>query len=208
MVKVGQRLHEERLQRKLSLDDIAAATKIKAQFLQAIETGDYQKLPSPAYAQGFVRNYATYLGLPRTEITALFRREFDEKKAYKVLPDSLTQTDEFPLKRIKVQQSLIVVSILFVLVASYLLFQYRYAFISPSLAVYSPKPDANSREVSISGKADSNAIVSVNNEPVSLNSSGEFTKKITLFPGKTKISVRAKNRFGKETVQTREIVIK
>src|SRR5436309_11870824 len=104
MVRVGQRLHEKRVQKKLTLEDIASATRIKARFLAAIESGEYTKLPSPAYAQGFVRNYASYLGLPKSEITALFRREFDEKKAYKVLPDSLTYTKEFPLKRIRSEE--------------------------------------------------------------------------------------------------------
>jgi len=94
MVPVGQRLQRERIQKKLTIEDVAKATKIKAVFLAAIEKGEYTKLPSPAYAQGFVRNYASYLGLPKGEITALFKREFDEKKAYKVLPDSLAKREK------------------------------------------------------------------------------------------------------------------
>ena len=112
MVPLGKRLHNERIARKLTLDEVAAATKIKARFLSAIEKGEYDKLPSPAYAKGFVRNYAAYLGLPKAESTALFRREFDEKRVYKVLPDSLSKKEEFPLNRIRIQQSIIIGSIL------------------------------------------------------------------------------------------------
>ncbi|MGH2637780.1 MAG: helix-turn-helix domain-containing protein, partial [Rhabdochlamydiaceae bacterium] len=68
------------------MEEIAAAIKIRPEFLSAIEKGDYQHLPSPAYASGFVTNYAAYLGFPKRETLALFRREFDEQKAYKVLP--------------------------------------------------------------------------------------------------------------------------
>src|SRR5437763_1523829 len=100
MVRLGQRLHNERIRRKLSLDEVAKDIRIKTVFLAALEKGEYTKLPSPAYAQGFVRNYASYLGIPKAEITALFKREFDEKRAYKVLPDSMVKTKEFPLKRL------------------------------------------------------------------------------------------------------------
>src|SRR5664279_124356 len=117
MVRVGQRLYKERIQKKLTIDEIAKATRIKPIFLQAIEQGEYNKLPSPAYAIGFVRNYADYLGLPKAEITALFRREFDEKKAFKVLPDSLVKTKEFPVKRFQIQQSIFVIIFFVVLLA-------------------------------------------------------------------------------------------
>lgn len=209
MVRVGQRLHKERLAKKLSLEDIAKATKIKQSFLAAIEKGEYSKLPSPAYAQGFVRNYAAYLGLPKAEITALFRREFDEKKAYQVLPDTLTKTQEFPLRRIRVQESLLVIGGIFVLFLCFLAFQYRYVVLAPSLTVSAPKAGAvTSEDVVVTGKTESSATVLVNNEPVSLNSKGEFTKRLTLFSGKTAITVKARNRIGKETVVQREIVVK
>ena len=123
MVRLGQLLHQQRLRRKLSLEEVARGTKIKETFLAAIERGEYHKLPSPAYAKGFVINYATYLGLPRTEVTALFRREFDEKRAYKVLPDSLTK-QSFPARHIKFQESILIIGLLVILFSfrSYWLF--------------------------------------------------------------------------------------
>lgn len=207
MVRVGQRLHKERLAKKLSLEDIAKATKIKASFLAAIERGEYNKLPSPAYAQGFVRNYAAYLGLPKTEITALFRREFDEKKALQVLPNSLVKQEEFPLKRIRIQESLVIICVILVLFLGFLAYQYRYVFIAPALSVTVPQQSI-SEDITLTGKTDSGATVLVNNEQVPLNSKGEFTKKLTLFSGKTVITVKAKNRIGKETVVQREVIVK
>src|SRR6266550_3101219 len=119
MVRLGHLLHQKRLARKKTLDEIAQDLKIKPQFLAAIEKGEYNKLPSPAYAQGFVRNYATYLGLSKPETTMLFKREFDEKKAMKVLPDSMVKTKEFPLQRLRIQQSLIIFVLFILLVFGY-----------------------------------------------------------------------------------------
>lgn len=60
---VGQMLREARHDRGVGLDQVAAATRIKESFLAALEDGDYSLLPGPAYVTGFLRNYASYLGL-------------------------------------------------------------------------------------------------------------------------------------------------
>ena len=73
MVHVGEKLSEERIRRGLTLEEVAKATKIRASFLQAIEKGEYKKLPSGTYVHGFVRNYAKFLGLPEYEILSLFK---------------------------------------------------------------------------------------------------------------------------------------
>jgi cytoskeletal protein RodZ len=209
MVRVGQKLHDTRVRKSLTVEEIAAATKIRPRFLMAIEQGDYEKLPSAAYAHGFVQNYASYLGLSQKEILALFRREFDEKKIYKVLPDGLTKNEGFPLTRVHIQRSF--VTLVFVLTALlvYLGFQYRAMFLSPALAVDFPKQNAQIKdEVTISGKTDPNATVLINNESISLNSNGEFIKNVSLFPGKTSLTIKARNRFGKETVLQRTVDVK
>lgn len=209
MVRVGQKLYQTRIHKSLTLEEIAKATKIRPQFLTAIERGEYEKLPSPAYAQGFVRNYASFLGLSQKEILALFRREFDEKKAYKVLPDGLTQNNTFPPARIRVRRSFVVLVFLCLILLGYLGFQYRSMFLAPVLIVDSPKQNEQTKpEVTVSGKTDPNATVLVNNELVLPNNNGEFIKNITLFPGKNSITLKAKNRFGKETVLQRSINVK
>ena len=208
MVRLGQRLHQKRLQRKLSLEEVAHELKIKASFLSAIEKGEYHKLPSPAYAHGFVRNYASYLGLSRAEISALFKREFDEKRVYRVLPDSMVKTKEFPLQRLRFQQSFIVFFVIILIVVVYLFIQYRAAFLPPSLQVAQPPQDAiTHQQVIVSGKADANATVVVNDLPVTLSQDGSFQKQITLFPGRTTILIKATNRFGKQSTIERSIVV-
>ncbi|MEK7571076.1 MAG: helix-turn-helix domain-containing protein [Patescibacteria group bacterium] len=206
MVRLGQRLHEARLQKELTLEEVARATKIKSQFLSAIEKGEYAKLPSPAYAQGFVKNYAAYLGLPTTESLALFRREYDGRKAYRVLPDSLAKPKTFSSPKIRMQQSLMVVILILVAIAAYLAFQYRYLVLPPSLTIDTPKEEQlDATTITVSGKSDPNATVSINNQSVAITSDGTFSKTMIVFPGKSIITIKAKNRMGKETVERREI---
>jgi transcriptional regulator with XRE-family HTH domain len=60
---IGSVLAAERTRRGLSLEMVAAATRIRIGHLAAIERGDLEALPGPVYARGYLRAYATYLGI-------------------------------------------------------------------------------------------------------------------------------------------------
>jgi cytoskeletal protein RodZ len=47
----------------LSLKEVEGALSIRSNYLQAIEEGQLGKLISPVHAQGFVKQYAAFLGL-------------------------------------------------------------------------------------------------------------------------------------------------
>ena len=72
---VGERLRLAREQRKLSLEDLAAQTRIPQRHLASIETGDWDNLPAPTYTIGFAKNYASAVGLDRDEIGTQLREE-------------------------------------------------------------------------------------------------------------------------------------
>jgi cytoskeletal protein RodZ len=60
---VGNKLREARARRKLSLEEVEEATKIRGRYLQAIEGEDWDQLPGETYARAFIRTYATLVGL-------------------------------------------------------------------------------------------------------------------------------------------------
>jgi cytoskeletal protein RodZ len=63
MKSIGELLKQRRKEMNLSLKEVENATSIRMSYLQSIEEGEMSKLISPIYAQGFVRQYATFLGL-------------------------------------------------------------------------------------------------------------------------------------------------
>lgn len=207
MLKAGERLKEERVVKGITLEEASRATKIRTSFLADIEKGEYYKLPSAAYAQGFVRNYADYLGLSKKEILALFRREFDERKTFRVLPQGLPRQEEFPLKKFRSKQTFIIGGLIFAALLLYIFFQYKSAFLGPTLSVSSPQENSSvsSSNVLVLGKTDSDATVFVNDQPVTVADDGSFKKDIDVFPGENKITVRSVNRFGRETIATRDV---
>ncbi|MBI3980242.1 MAG: helix-turn-helix domain-containing protein [Chloroflexi bacterium] len=68
---LGETLRRARESRGLSLEDAEQATKIRKKYLRALEDGLLGELPAPVYARGFVRNYATFLGLDPVAMLAL-----------------------------------------------------------------------------------------------------------------------------------------
>jgi len=62
-IKIGELFKQKRQERNISLKEAENATSIRITYLQAIENGELNKVISPVYALGFVRQYALYLGL-------------------------------------------------------------------------------------------------------------------------------------------------
>lgn len=74
---VGAFLRAERLRRGEELRAIAMSLRIRRDQLEAMEEGNHRSLPGRAYAIGFVRSYAEYLGLDAADIVARYRVEYD-----------------------------------------------------------------------------------------------------------------------------------
>lgn len=72
---VGERLRAAREDKGLSLEDVAAQTRIPQRHLESIENADWDKLPAPTYTIGFAKSYASAVGLDRAEIGEQLREE-------------------------------------------------------------------------------------------------------------------------------------
>ncbi len=208
MIKLGQKLREIRIQRGLSLDEVTRTLKIRPAFLSAIERGEYHKLPASAYARGFIANYAEYLGVSKKDALALYRREVDESKAYIVLPERFSEPADLVLPRFKIQYTTLVVLFAFFLFAGYITYSYKDAFTNPPLMLESSTVSATAGTVTIRGKSNPYASVSVNKAPVYVEGDGTFIKSLSVFPGKTNITITAINRFGKSTTIEKTVELK
>jgi cytoskeletal protein RodZ len=69
-VTPGQALAARRAERGLSIDQVAASTRIRPDHLRALEADDHEKFAAPVYAKGYLRTYALFLGLDPEELIA------------------------------------------------------------------------------------------------------------------------------------------
>jgi cytoskeleton protein RodZ len=74
---VGQYLRQEREKRKVTLDSVAKVTRITKENLEALETDEFQAISAPVFVRGFLRNYATFLGLDPQELVARYDAQTD-----------------------------------------------------------------------------------------------------------------------------------
>lgn len=92
--RVGVVLRRGREERHQTLEQVAAALRIREVYLEAIEAGAYERLPGQTYTVGFVRSYANYLGLDAEEAVRVFKREgqgFDPAPASLAMPEPIPQ---------------------------------------------------------------------------------------------------------------------
>jgi cytoskeletal protein RodZ len=66
----GEHLRREREMRGVSLEEIAAATRINTRFLEAIESERWDQLPGGVFNRGFIRSIARYLGMDEDSLVA------------------------------------------------------------------------------------------------------------------------------------------
>ncbi len=83
---IGPYLEAVRTQQALSLATISERTHIKASYIEAIEQGAIERLPSRAYGVGFVRAYAEALGLEPLSVIERFKVEAGMTAAAKPAP--------------------------------------------------------------------------------------------------------------------------
>ncbi len=84
-MQIGKLLKEARGRAGLDMRTVEERTKIRTKYLRALEGEEWDALPSPAYAKGFLRTYAELLGLDGEAVTDAYRRQVergDSETAY------------------------------------------------------------------------------------------------------------------------------
>jgi cytoskeleton protein RodZ len=77
--EIGSILKEARARRGLDIRTVEEQTKIRTKYLRALENGDWDALPGPAYTRGFLRTYATLLGLDAEALVDEYRRRVEHE---------------------------------------------------------------------------------------------------------------------------------
>jgi len=209
--QIGQILKKRRQALRLSLTDVELATKIRGKFLVALESGDYSSLSHDIYSKGFMQAYAEFLGLNDRVIVGQYLEERGKLPAEEI---QLNRRSAKATKRSFVITPRLVIAaaaiLVVVAVSAYLAWQVSTLAAPPILAVTSPSSD----EVIVGSLADIDghvtlgADVFINDAPVLTDSNGNFAEKIALQDGVNVVRVVAKNRLGKTSSVTRNILAK
>ena len=207
MKKVGQILKEARDKKDIGLEEAERATRIRKNILVSLEASDWDKLPSPTFVKGLLKNYGEYLGLDTSSLLAFFRREYEEPKTQKsITSPKITK----PKIRFTPQIiTLLAFLAIFLTAGIYLFSQYRSFTAAPFLEVTEPPNNIKKEtlDVNVVGKTYPDATLKINGQTVQLSPGGTFSIAVSLVEGINTIVVTAENRFGKISTEKRTIVV-
>ena len=94
MKTTGQELKEIRIKKKYSRSLLAEETRIKKEFIEALEAQNWDALPESPVVVGFVKNISTALRIDAKRMVALLRRDYPPK-ALRVNPKPDLKTKFF-----------------------------------------------------------------------------------------------------------------
>lgn len=211
MQTVGQILKQERESKLYTLEEIEKVTKIRKEFLEALEHGQYLKLPPPTFVQGFIKNYGKFLGLDTNKLLAIFRREFSDAK----FPPQILESFSNPLNQTKFRLTptkavgLVVLGMVIIFFA-YLWFEYKFLVGAPFLEVTQPEDQqtVDVATVQVSGRSDPESKVSINNQEIQIDLSGKFSQEVTLSEGRNIITVTSVSKGGRVSKTERTVFLK
>ena len=204
MQKLGEIFQEARKAKNISIEKAASDLHLKPQILEALETGNWQQLPEPAYVRGFMKNYANLLSLDSNRLLALYRAEYDEKKfPHRVFPLKGKKRLMFTPNKLA-PFAFITTTIIFL---AYLTIQYASVLSAPKLEIYTPQDDSNTTAsvIDISGITEKEATVSIDGELVAVDPTGNFRHQIKLDEGQNIIEIIASKRLSPKSKETRII---
>lgn len=208
---IGEILRSEREAKHLSLSQLAKKTKIKLRYLSALEENRFQDLPAATFVKGYIRTYAEVLDFDHQPLVALLRRDFKESAKGCLVPRDFIKP---VMKRRQFWQPatflVMGLALVFLSLVGYVGIQWHRLNRPPALEITAPAPEELvASRVLVRGQTDNDAIVTVNSQPVALQPDGTFRTEILLTrEGSNTISVEAKDRQGRSTLEQRTVRVK
>lgn len=203
MKTIGEILAQARAAKGQSLAQVEKLTKIRSNFIEAIEGNEWSRLPPFPTVLGFVKSLAGALGVEEKFAVAILKRDYAPQKI-KIAPKQDLPARFFWSPKVTFT---VAIAVLFAGLFGYLGFEYIRFVSPPKLIVESPKNDqmVNMGSVSVFGRTDSDAKVVINNQPVEILQDGKFSLNLEVTGETKEIVIQAISRSGKVTTVSRKI---
>ena len=206
---LGEKLKHMRKELNFTLSEMSEKTKIRKAWLKAFEENRFGELPDPVYAKNFLKLYVRSLGGD----VAYFLNQFEEECS----TCSFIDHSRMPRTRALAWQFLVAsrfVKVLGVLlvagaVSVYVGGQVQAILAPPELIVLSPSDGdlLHEAQTTVSGRAQEEAHVRINDVDVLLNADGTFSAEVALERGLNVITIESAKRYSKSTIEYRRVIL-
>jgi len=206
----GNYLRAEREKKNLSLKDVSLKLNIKQEYLEALENGSYEKLPGGVYEKTFLKKYLLFLSLDQKKIEKIYK---EERASLKREPKNLFSNQVTSAKELLVfpkiiRNSLIIFFIL--ILFSYLGFYLKNSLSLPNLKIFTPADNlvTSNYSVDVKGQTAGQNQVIINGDILLKDAQGNFQETIALKTGLNEITITAQNKYGREKIIKKQILVK
>lgn len=208
---LAELLIDARNSKGLSLSQVEKMTRIRAEYIDALEQARYEDLPADVYIRGILKNYSHFLGLEYDEVVRLYRKDGVlagiSQEDMKQAPPSERKSKVVLLGKLALGAITVVG---FGIIFWYLFSQYRILKAPPELLIEQPSQEyttTTSPDMTLSGRTELSAKLYLNDQEVSLSEDGSFKLPFQLQPGDNIIEFRAQSlKNDKETTVTKTVV--
>ncbi len=186
----------------LNIEKLAQITDIPINYLNALYSGDFKKLPPAPYARGYINRIAEVLNIDTERIWQIYKDNLKTSGEEDKLP-----LNRFALKKIKKRKFIIIGLVVAILI--YIGFQGGKFLGIPSIEISNPSADnaiVNNAMIDLRGKIDPQDKLTINGEDLSADENGYFEKNFSLEPGLNTIEFKVKRLLGKETKIARQVI--
>ncbi len=206
---VAELLRRARQHAGLQLSQVAKKLNISQRYLDALEKGHYDKLPSGVYSRNFLREYALFLGLDDRQLIDRFEIELQAR---------LRPETRIFGRRVLSWRHLIalphllrnaIIGVLIIACLGYLAFLLQRIFDPPFLAVDYP-PDnyvTASPQLTIKGESEPETDIRINGQAVPADKQGVFSRDIYLQPGLNTISVTSEKKYSRTATVVKQVLV-
>jgi len=201
---LGEKLKKIREDSGISLSDISINTKVKKEYLEKIEKGNYEDLPFDVYVKGFLRSYAKYLKLDPEKVIFQFNKEIGVRENVKKYQEKNREISKFKIPNLIItpkMTSIFATGLVILIGFTYFYLEVDSFSKEPNLKIENSNFNSVVRDSSleIEGQTDFENKIVINNQPVYVNEVGDFKERIGLQNGLNEITVEAFNKFDKKT---------
>ncbi|MDO9399826.1 MAG: helix-turn-helix domain-containing protein [bacterium] len=208
---VAEQLRRARQNKKIKLEQVAKKLNINYKYLNALEKGDYDKLPKGVYCKNFLKEYSIFLGLNYSELVVAYELEanvYQPREEKEVFSKQLAKKQYFwsMPKVIKNFLIIIVVAICF----AYLGFRLNKIIVAPDLLITSPVDNFITQQsvIEVLGKTEAEAGITINNETILSDIHGNFSKTVNLKNGLNVITITASKKYSKSRTIVKQVLVK
>lgn len=194
----------KRQEKNLTLERLSDLTKIQLYHLEALEEGQFEKLPPSVYRDGILKRLSKFLDADEGEIMEAYKNGI-KSLIQTASPDLAYQKESYFILTYN-KLMIFAGGLLLIIFSGYLWYQFNFLVGPPNLAVM-PKEDIATKDetILINGKTDNGIDLTINGENIYVDSGGSFEKSVKLAAGLNVVEIQAVNNFGKTTKIIRQI---